>query len=66
MQIIENALIGGNNGQMAFIYNNHFIRELFDQFEFDYDGSEYKVNRNYESAKFKAFLNEIIKEEKDV
>ena len=33
LRIIQNALIGGRNGEMAFIYNSPLIRELYDEFE---------------------------------
>ena len=33
LRIIQNALIGGRSGEMAFIYNSPLIRELYDEFE---------------------------------
>ena len=33
LRIIQNTLIGGRSGEMAFIYNSPLVRELFDEFE---------------------------------
>ena len=54
LRIIQNALIGGRNGEMAFIYNSPLIRELYDEFE----SKEYE-----ETKKFIEFLKAALEEE---
>ena len=63
LKLIEDALIGGRNGNMSFIYNNPFIFELFLKWKNKSDNlSLYKGN---DSEAFKGFLNECLKEYKD-
>ena len=50
LRIIKNALIGGKNGEMAFIYNSPLVRELYDEFE----------STKCEDEKFVDFLNSAI------
>lgn len=60
MKIIQNVLIGGRNGEMAFVYNNEFVRGLYDNYEYNFlavDGTD------YEEQKFKSFLIEVLKQE---
>jgi len=63
--IIQDALIGGTNGDMAFKYNNHFIRGIFDRFETK--DNEIRALRdqgkNYEDAKFYLFIKALLEEE---
>jgi len=61
IDVIQDALIGGTNGDMAFKYNNHFIRTMFDNFKFSGQGT---VNGTYEQDKFREFLSEVLKESK--
>ena len=55
LRILQHALIGGRNGDMAFIYNSPLVRELYDEFE----SNEYDENK-----KFIEFLKEALKETK--
>lgn len=64
MKIIQNALIGGTNGDMAFKYNNHFVRELFDNFEYTPKDAKFTPS-SYDDDKFRAFLYEILHNEKE-
>ena len=48
LRLIEDALIGGKNGEMAFVENNPFISELFRQY------------RNDTQKDFKSFLLDCI------
>ena len=50
LRIIQNALIGGKNGEMAFIYNSPLVRELYDEFE----------STQCQDEKFVEFLNSAI------
>ena len=63
--VIQDALIGGTNGDMTFKYNNHFIRGIFDRFEAK--DNEIRALRdqgkNYEDAKFYLFVKALIEEE---
>ena len=56
IRILQNALIGGRCGEMAFIYNSPLVRELFDEFE----SKEYEENK-----KFIQFLKEALKDDED-
>ena len=51
LRLIEDALIGGKSGEMAFIENNPFISELFRQYE------------NDTKKDFKSFLLDCINDE---
>ena len=64
LDLIKEALVGGRNGEMAYIYNNPFISELFIQWKNKRDNlSLYQGNEN---EAFKGFLKECLKEYKDV
>ena len=63
LTLIEDALIGGRNGEMAYIYNNPFVFELFIQWKNKRDNlSLYQGN---DTEAFKGFLKECLKEDKD-
>ena len=63
LDLIKEALVGGRNGEMAYIYNNPFISELFIQWKNKKDNlSLYQGNEN---EAFKGFLKECLKEDKD-
>ena len=63
LDLIKEALVGGRNGEMAYIYNNRFIFELFIQWKNKSDNlSLYQGNDN---EAFKGFLKECLKEDKD-
>ena len=63
LDLIKEALVGGRNGEMAYIYNNPFIFELFIQWKNKKDNlSLYQGNEN---EAFKGFLKECLKEDKD-
>lgn len=63
LTLIEDALVGGRSGDMAYIYNNPFIFELFLQWKNKSDNlSLYQGNDN---EAFKGFLKECLKEDKD-
>ena len=63
LDLIKEALVGGRNGEMAYIYNNPFIFELFIQWKNKKDNlSLYQGNDN---EAFKGFLKECLKEDKD-
>ena len=63
LDLIKEALVGGRNGEMAYIYNNPFIFELFIQWKNKRDNlSLYQGNEN---EAFKGFLKECLKEDKD-
>lgn len=52
LRLIEDALIGGRNGEMAFIENNPLIASLYREFE-----------NNSKDRSFKAFLLDCINDE---
>ena len=52
LRLIEDALIGGKNGEMAFIENNPLIANLYSEFV-----------RNSEDGSFKAFLLDCLNDE---
>ena len=52
LRLIEEALIGGKNGEMAFIENNPFIANLYREF----------ANNNKDRS-FKAFLLDCLNDE---
>ena len=63
LDLIKEALVGGRNGEMAYIYNNPFIFELFIQWKNKRDNlSLYQGN---DTEAFKGFLKECLKEDKD-
>ena len=63
LDLIKEVLVGGRNGEMAYIYNNPFIFELFNQWKNKrvnlslYQGNDTKA--------FKGFLGECLKEDKE-
>ena len=63
LSLIEDALIGGRNGEMAYIYNNPFVFEVFNQWKNKRDNLEVYQSNNTKA--FKGFLNECLKEDKD-
>ena len=64
LDLVREALVGGRSGEMAYIYNNPFIFELFIQWKNKKDNlSLYQGNDN---EAFKGFLKECLKEDKDV
>ena len=62
IDVIQDALIGGTNGDMAFKYNNHFIRTLFDRYEISKNVKLVDCGDNYEKAKFIEFLREALRD----
>ena len=63
LDLIKEALVGGRNGEMAYIYNNPFIFELFIQWKNKRDNlSLYEGN---DTEAFKGFLKECLKEDKN-
>ena len=62
LDVIQDALIGGTNGDMAFKYNNHFIRTLFDRYEVHRNVELKDFGDNYEKAKFIEFITEALKD----
>jgi hypothetical protein len=65
MTIVQDALIGGTNGDMAFKYNNQFIRSIFDSFHPDPDefNRMFGKGTDYEGVKFYLFLKALLEEE---
>ena len=63
LTLIEDALVGGRSGDMAYIYNNPFIFELFNQWKHKEDNL--KLYQGNDAKAFKCFLNECLKEDKD-
>ena len=63
LDLIKEALVGGRNGEMAYIYNNPFIFELFNQWRNKEDN--WSLYRGNENEAFKGFLKECLKEDKD-
>ena len=63
INLIEDALIGGRNGEMAYIYNNPFVFELFNQWK--NKSTNLKLYQGNDTEAFKGFLNECLKEDKD-
>ena len=63
LRLIEDALIGGRNGEMAYIYNNPFVFELFNQWKNKMDNL--KLYQGNDTEAFKGFLSECLKEDKD-
>lgn len=63
LSLIENALIGGRNGEMAYIYNNPFVFELFNQWKNKKENL--KLYQGNDAKAFKGFLQECLKEDED-
>lgn len=63
LDLIKEALVGGRNGEMAYIYNNPFISELFIQWKNKKDNL--RLYQGNENKAFKGFLKECLKEDKD-
>ena len=63
LRLIEDALLSGRNGEMAYIYNNPFIFELFNQWKNKMDNL--KLYQGNDTEDFKGFLSECLKEDKD-
>ena len=63
LDLIREALVGGRNGEMSYIYNNPFIFELFNQWKNKEDN--WTLYRGNDNEAFKGFLNECLKEYKD-
>ena len=63
LDLIKEALVGGRNGEMAYIYNNPFIFELFIQWKNKRDNLSLYQGNDIEA--FKGFLKECLKEDKD-
>ena len=64
LNLIEDALIGARNGEMAYIYNNPFVFELFNQWK--NKSVNFSLYQGNDTKAFKGFLNECLKEDKDV
>ena len=63
LDLVREALVGGRNGEMAYIYNNPFIFELFNQWKHKEDN--WSLYRGNDNEAFKGFLKECLKEDKD-
>ena len=63
LTLIEDALVGGRSGEMAYVYNSPFIFELFNQWKHKEDN--WSLYRGNDNEAFKGFLNECLKEDKD-
>lgn len=63
LDLIKEVLVGGRNGEMAYIYNNPFIFELFNQWKNKEDN--WRLYQNNDSEAFKGFLKECLQEDKD-
>ena len=63
LDLIKEALVGGRNGEMAYIYNNPFMFEIFNQWRNKKDN--WSLYQNNDSEAFKGFLKECLKEDKD-
>lgn len=61
IDLIKEALIGGRNGEMAYIYNNPFIFELYNQWKNTMEN--YHLHKNNESLAFKGFLKACLGED---
>ena len=58
LELIKNALIGGRNGENAYIYNNPLMYELFSKFKME----NWDLYGNDENKAFRAFLSECLNE----
>ena len=63
LTLIEDALVGGRNGDILFIYNNPLIFELFIQWKNKKENL--KLYQGNDTEAFKGFLSECLKEDKD-
>ena len=63
LDLIKEALVGGRNGEMAYIYNNPFMFELFIQWK--NKRGNLSLYQGNDTEAFKGFLNECLKEDKD-
>ena len=63
LDLIKEALVGGRNGEMAYIYNNPFMFEIFNQWKHKEDN--WRLYRGNDNDAFKGFLKECLKEDKD-
>jgi hypothetical protein len=61
VDLIREALIGGRNGEMAYIYNNPFIFELYNQWR-SKEGN-WRLYQNNDIEAFKGFLKECLEED---
>lgn len=61
VDLIREALIGGRNGEMAYIYNNPFMFELFNQWKNKEEN--YQLHKNDEDVAFREFLKACLKED---
>ena len=61
LKLIENALIGGRNGEMSYIYNNPLIFEIFN--EWKNKKENFHIHKNDEDIAFKEFLKECLEED---
>jgi len=61
LRLIKDALIGGRDGEMAYIYNNPFMFELFNQWKNSREN--FHLHKNDENIAFKEFLKACLKEE---
>lgn len=58
LELIKSALIGGRNGENAYIYNNPLMFELFSKFKIE----NWNLYGNDEDKAFRAFLSECLNE----
>lgn len=58
LELIKDALIGGRNGENAYIYNNPLMYELFSKFKIE----NWNLYGNDEDKAFRAFLSECLNE----
>lgn len=61
INLIKEALIGGRNGEMAYIYNNPFMFELFNQWKNNKEN--FHKHKNDGDVAFKEFLKECLEED---
>ena len=58
LELIKDALIGGRNGENAYIYNNPLMYELFSKFKIE----NWNLYGNDDNKAFRAFLSECLNE----
>ena len=61
VDLIREALIGGRNGEMAYLYNNPFIFELYNQWKNKEEN--WRLYQNNDTMTFKGFLKECLEED---
>ena len=61
IDLIKEALIGGRNGEMAYIYNNPFMFELFNQWKNNKEN--FHKHKNDEDVAFREFLKACLEED---